>query len=403
MEPIYSKKLFILILATWVFLFVGCIEKTVKEIPVYNLDNIIKETELKLTNLVDNIRIVPLETNDNLQVSESMFGGYKIAVTKEYIIIMGDKAVTQFDAITGKFIRSLTTSGRGPQEYGVITSYTINYNNDILYISHSSGTNKLVVNLKTGQMLSPIITTLPISLNDLFITPDGSIGVADDSLMFGKIDVLSGEYTPVLNESRLNEMKEKKRSKFITHFGCASLGLNEDDLYLFNQKISDTLYRYNSPNDCEGVMVVYSNDIDNEFEGSTIKIPYIDNKTAIYSTYSLKYGQDKNGSIYVLNTPRQLYKMTRDNRMGERISKFIFNPLFIMREEGSSAAKFFNKSYFSNSTFYAKILDAYIVKEAIALTLEDTSLSQKIIRALNELDSKLTENSNPVVVIGEKR
>lgn len=74
-----------------------------------------------------------------------------------------------------------------------------------------------------------------------------------------------------------------------------------------------------------------------------------------------------------------------------------------MEEEGASAAKFFQKSYFSNGIFYAKILDTYLVKEAITLTLEDISLPQNQVKALHELDSKLDENSNPVVIIGKKR
>ena len=79
-----------------------------------------------LSNFVDEIKYIPLETNP-----ESLIPFYnKIQVTEKYIIVQwrnsGKTKILLFDKETGKFLKEIGKQGRGPQEYG--TTLFVPYN-----------------------------------------------------------------------------------------------------------------------------------------------------------------------------------------------------------------------------------------------------------------------------------
>lgn len=394
------RKHFAGLFCAGVFLL-GCHANRSGQIPVYNLSTITEETELKLTDLVKNIRIVPLETSADIMLQERMNGGYRMVVTSEYIMMLCVDAIYQFDAFTGKYIRCLASFGRGPQEYGNILAATIDYKNEILYLAHNGSTNKLAINYKTGAFL-PVVPVSDGTLCDLeCVLPDGRICLPDDTLMFCGLHPVSGKVTSLLSATNRQRVKESSRTDFIKYFGKYSVSLNQDEIYLFHQKYSDTLYQYKAPDDCKKILAVCSDNIQKEREGSAIRFNYIDDEAAICLTYAVKL-IETNGNYALLNSAEKAYKINRKNQQIQHITKFIFNPLFIIEAEGDSAiAKAI--IHYNNHKYYAKALNSYLVKEAIEMTLKDPTLAKDKIIALKELNSQLTEPSNPVVIIGEKR
>ena len=90
------------------------------------------DTTIKLSQIVDNITVVALET-----VDEAMLSGSSMLIGNEYILANRGNEIYQF-ARDGKFIRVIAKKGRGPEEIpsmGKNISYHINEELDLLYIT----------------------------------------------------------------------------------------------------------------------------------------------------------------------------------------------------------------------------------------------------------------------------
>lgn len=374
-----------------------------KPVPIYNINAVTSFSELKLSDLVKNIRVVLLETNDSVQLQENRSGGYRMAVTQEYILVLGDESIYQFDAFTGKFIRRLAMAGNGPQEYVWISSYNIDPVRNILYVTSAGKKSQLAINYKTGEFLPAV----PVSTEKLgeisCILPDGAICVPNDSLMFCRVNPVTGVLAPLLDSPVLTAVRAHSRSEFIKWFGYNSTALQQDDYFLFNQKISDTLYKYTSLGDLEKVLAIYSDNIQDPQKGTTLKVRYVDNESILFISYNVGLVETNSVNLALLNAPAKTYCISRKNDSIQEIRKFIFDPFFCLEEEGEAAAKALSGQSYSNNNFYARALNAYKVKEAIELNLTEASLPADKVARLKELNARLDEYSNPVVIIGEKR
>ena len=101
-----------------VFVLIGCVQKdlsltTVREV---KLDLSATENKLSLSEIVDSIEYVPLETT-NLSIFGSMD---KLIVTDKGEYLIADKEITSalylFDA-DGRFLKKIGNKGEGPEEY----------------------------------------------------------------------------------------------------------------------------------------------------------------------------------------------------------------------------------------------------------------------------------------------
>lgn len=398
-------KLRVVQVCVWIVLAGGCKNNTSEFVPSFNLDELTDGTELKLTDLVEDIRIIPLETNDSLRLKTQYGGGYRIAVTDNYILSLGDDGVILFDMKDGQYIRKITSGGRGPMEHGLIYSTAVDEKKKLLYIAHMNASGKLVVNLETGESYT-IPDSTRYGVRDLFcVLPDGAICADYMNGMFCRIDPVSGGILPMVSPEKqlLLQTVQKEKGQ---HTGT-SLRLHKEKIYIFNQRYSDTLYHYHTSGDLTNVLALRTNDIHSENDKTKIVIPYVGDENILCIKYNIQVHKDmENGilkSFSIINRPGHLFCFSTGDGFMKKVSKFIFNPLFVIEQEGKEAAGFFITGTFTNRTYYAKIMDAYQVKEAIQSTLGDVGLSKDKVRKLRELDSRLHEEDNPVVIIGKKR
>ena len=79
--------------------------------------------ELKMSDLYDTVRYVPLETNDSCLVGDRPY----MVTTDKYLLVSyaQSPAILTFDKETGRFVARIAHQGQGPEEY---TSGTICYN-----------------------------------------------------------------------------------------------------------------------------------------------------------------------------------------------------------------------------------------------------------------------------------
>ena len=95
-------KYFILSLLT-AGMLIGC-KSTSSDLPEIILPLNAPEIQVKVSDLADNVRLVPLETND----SSLLPGGFNILISKDYILALSQDEIQQFDR-QGKHIRRLAT------------------------------------------------------------------------------------------------------------------------------------------------------------------------------------------------------------------------------------------------------------------------------------------------------
>ena len=149
------KRIFYLCcIGIFLFLVSACDEKKEKSILI-DLDQSFDTKEIKLSELADDIRCIPLETNGDFLLPDN---NTMYWVSDKYIISISDKDIRQFSS-EGKFIRKLANAGKGPDEYSSILSYTVDENKDILYYGHQRDWNHIFAfNLKDGQPIGAINT-----------------------------------------------------------------------------------------------------------------------------------------------------------------------------------------------------------------------------------------------------
>jgi len=182
-------------------LFSGCVSKNdgyklpivyINEREIADLDpQKLVDTTIKLSQIVDNITIVALET-----VDEAMLSGSSMLIGNEYILANRGNEIYQF-ARDGNFIRIIAKKGRGPEEIpsmGKNISFNINEVLDLLYITCvddiylyklSSGTFLGKKNIPEFRELKEARCITMTSSDSLFIYSYFSRGVKGDDLCSG--------------------------------------------------------------------------------------------------------------------------------------------------------------------------------------------------------------------------
>ena len=127
------KRMFIM--CTVLFFLVSCKEQTKNGNGLFQLNHVV-ETEADLSDLLDSVEYIPLETND-----ESLLPGLsKLLNVKDCFYASAGTEVMKFDR-TGRFIGKLSMMGNAPQDYLSINDYDIVSRNgkEEIWIAHQRG------------------------------------------------------------------------------------------------------------------------------------------------------------------------------------------------------------------------------------------------------------------------
>ncbi|WP_172919346.1 6-bladed beta-propeller [Capnocytophaga canis] len=203
-----------------------------------NLSSFLGDKHFEFGNLVSEVKIIPLETNNKSLVD----GIYKIITTEEYIYIMDnfkDGGILIFDR-NGKFIKRFS-HGQGPGELSRL--YDIDYdfkNDELVAYQHSF----LLFFDKVGNFLRQ--KRLPLGFNNLVVTDDGyifkTLSKRGDPHLEDKRD-----YTLLLASKnfKLNFVALPEREKIKALSAYTYLYKNGNLISLTGQ-MTDTIYKYNS-------------------------------------------------------------------------------------------------------------------------------------------------------------
>lgn len=141
------------------FLFIGLILISCSErssLPEIILSMNAPEAQVKISDLAENIRVIPLETNDSVLIS----GHPQLVAGKEDIVIINEEEIHQFDS-QGKHIRILAKKGKGPEEFMNPYGAKIDNQNRLFYLMVYPASLK-IYNLRNGKFTGQKKTSPPI-------------------------------------------------------------------------------------------------------------------------------------------------------------------------------------------------------------------------------------------------
>jgi uncharacterized protein YjiK len=411
-------------------LFIGCIGNDRSRLPVVNVHEkdiadlnplFLVDTTIKMSQIVDNIKVVALETID-----EAMLSGSSILIGNKYILTNQRNEIYQFSC-DGKFIRVIAKKGRGPEEIpsmGKNISYNINEELDLLYITCiddiylyilSTGAFLGKKNIPEFRELKEVRYITMTSSDSLFIYSYFSRGVKGDELCSGvavqdwngdvvwrkEFDYLTWTIVPppidieTLSGSDISVVNTNNPREFIfqvdNHDTCYIFNIDDLSLepYLLRRTTGLTLKDGHPIGQFHtGSYVLYQefnriNDIHLMRMNLTTK--FIDLSEIETDTYYILYN-DKTKSAYNV-------KKFEDDYFG-----------FIHTYHGSSELRSY--IYPSLAPPYGKFLIIYEASNFVRLAneeLKDQDIPKEIKERILSLLSSVNETDNPLLLIGDLR
>lgn len=365
-----------------IFLASACSEKK-GEYTLIDLDHSFETRKLKLSELADNIKCIPLETNDQflLPDNSTMFW-----VSDKYIISISNKDIRQFSS-NGKFVRKLASAGKGPDEYSRILSYAVDENNDVLYYGHQGDWKHIfAIDLKNELPIRKINTRcLPqhiqivkgnilcfpynyqneLNCDAILITPQGNI-----------IDSIPSAPAPT------------GKGRSIISSGMALIASNENDIFVHR---NDSLLHFSFHGLIPVLCLRYTDKFDPEshLEGVQWEFLFKNKKHAVIQKKVITMKRTE--SMIRVNTMNDMTLLLNlEDFRPLKVSEFIIDPLDEKYEE-------FPSFRLSGKKLVRK-MSAFRVKELARTKREN---GETLPPVLQQLDEQLTEESNPVLIVGD--
>jgi hypothetical protein len=182
---VLSITFFLLVPAVW-----NCSNPNAdsKDLPFrVDFDNYKLSVDLKLSDLIEDCRLIALETTDESLLPDNF---QIINLSGDYIIIHDRGNVYKFSS-DGKFIRKVLKNGRGPGEISVSCMYVYDNKANILYFEDDFNENDVIkrYDMESEKFLPPI----PKCFKGFWL----GLELYHDSLLMGSIEgVLRGETNP---------------------------------------------------------------------------------------------------------------------------------------------------------------------------------------------------------------
>lgn len=391
------KKLICFFIACSVVLFISsCVGDREVVFPNYDLSDVTDSIDFNLSEIVDDIRVVPLETD-----SSFLLKGLKILVSGKYIVTLNEDAIHQFDAVTGKHIRKLAVKGRGPNEYTYIYSGILDEAGNMFYLSQQMSKKILGIDLLTGEfrnLESPVKTDVDLML----VSPEGNIYTNNDSLMFAVLDTKTGTISGMIDSLNIPEKKSPVNFPFPMweNIGGVSLVSNYDNVFLYSKIYNDTVYRFIPPAEIRKEFSLTHREQFADDKGIFLSVPFVSDKYIFCRPCEIKLIKEEGVIRGVQSKSRAVYTINRRDGKASVIRQFIADELggvempAMMTKYGGT---------FIGKQIFAMAMNAYQLKGRIEKALEKENLPDSRRKYLEELNGRLTEDSNPVVFIGTRK
>ena len=304
-----TKKLLLPAALICLLTLVSCNKKGY-ETPVIDFKSYPNRIDLPLSEIMTDLKIVPLETRDNLLLSNNA----AIAISEKYIVTSNRTELHLFDK-EGKHLRVLAVQGSGPNEFSQIRGFIIDDKNDILYYKDfvQMGETLKRLNLKTGEHLE----TIDFGEKEFFaesVDNDGKLyGMDASKFVFrfsntGEEKEDNGSNTLFsIFDPKNNERKDIETPNTYTPSSASKkIVTHGNEAVILNLSYSDTLYSYkNDKLTAKAIFKLDNKMTDITTGGDGIELSFISSNGMILSksTTGFESSSSDDGMIFVrINT-----------------------------------------------------------------------------------------------------
>ena len=392
----------ILALVFFILIISGCKSPVTNSIINIDTENTTDAVNLKLSDLADSFKIVPLETT-NESLLDDLTEYY---CNEDYILAYCKNGVYKFSS-SGRFIKKLLGSGRGPNEFVNLSLciYSVDENNDILLINDQMHTGIYFrYDLKSEQFLEPIKQWSP-SFGSFDIVRDSLIIISNflNRKYAFYYQNFNGEFVSgVVNTKKIvSGQEEALQGGRLTKFGSD---------YYYSFQYDDTLFKIEDNKLIPYLALNFKDSREDNLKGSLenreerfiifqpeapgffIILVIVDNFENL-DVNNRGIGEDKSYYLLLNNYTGKASRINSytDNFIGETKDALALSKIDFL-------SPFFLKSSPDN-----KIITPYYpgqIKKAIEKGLNYKDFPVDINEQLLKLNENLQETDNPILLIG---
>jgi len=355
-----------------------------KPVPVIDLQNPGQTRDILLSELLNDIRLVKLETNDEILLGQNT----NYLVGERHIITIDSDKILQF-SYNGGFVRTLAKAGNGPDEFLRAEAFALDDKNDILYINHRGDSrNILTFDLKTGERIKRIPTGVDNLISQIIVSGDSVLMV---------IPRMNREYN-LYNLTTSGKLINGIAPPEVKGIGLqTSIDMVMNELY-YMPKEYDTLYLVKGTS-CNPYCFFHIEDrftYENNETGNFIYLSANAPGFMIANKAHASIKMNEDGETFSMNADKQTrYFINKRDLTVTEITDFKND--FLGFEEGLD--QWDNYLLITNNLGFV-CYSSFELKQKIAKALELNKLENTVKERILNLNQEIKENDNPVLEIG---
>jgi hypothetical protein len=342
------------------------------------------KTEIKLTDLANTIKYIPLETNVLCLLSRVA----DVQFIQDYILVSDTRGIFQFNR-SGKFLQQIGRIGSGPGEHGNFIKFTVDPKaNEVLVLNHPYSIN--IYDLESGNFKRSFASQQRIS--NIAAFPDGYVSLFTEEINpMGNTSLLNEAYLADRNGNLIDSITDYNRlNNNNSVIGAIHLynsgqqpyfiGYGKDTLWALNADFSKTAYAcFEMKNKIKWEELVVTPD----------KFEELSDRLSIYSITALENNLFFEIVPGISRNPDDFSKMVFNKETNELIHvKQILNDI-------DGGLSFWPRWISGN-----KKIDVLYPHQALEF-FGNTNSSNNHSREFTQLMNNLSETDNPVLVIVE--
>ena len=371
-------------LALVFLLCISCSERNNKLVPTIDLQDSGKARVIKLSELLDHIQIIRLETNDSILLGPDTY----YLFNDNFIISIDQEKIIQF-SVTGEFIRILARAGTGPEEFLRPEAFALNVNKDLLLIYHRGDSHNITFyDLNNGHLVKRLPTNTENLISEILISQDSILTIVPRFNIKYNFYYLSSSGTIIGGIAP----PEAKNVGLQT-----SIELADNQLY-YMPKEFDTLYLVNNMKlnpycffKVEDRFSYTNNEI-----GNFIYISSIASGFMIVNKTHARIKLNPDGETFSMNADKQTrFYINKKDFSNFEIMDF-YNDFLGFKESTDQWDNYLNTSNGIGYICYS----SFELKQKIKDALQSDKPDDHIKKRISELNVQISENDNPVLLIG---
>lgn len=347
----------------------------------FNLENPINNpTPLYLSKIGSRLEYVPLESKP-----ECMLGNIsKLKLTDSFIFVSDDKKLLKFTK-DGKYIKQIGASGRGPGEYLIVWDFYIADQDSLIYILDN---RQVIVFDHDGHYLRSfkldfVTCQMALEDNNTFVFHDLnlSLKIVNPSFVPNFPDTTYSIHITDSTGTNLIKIKHPLRQGNEPYINSISSPLYGNNGYVTFLEIGiDTLYRFNKQKMEPYVVFILG---ERKMDPHLVDREYAQKNKDKYWIHSVI----ENSKYFFIDLPQGLANNTHHCFVDKQSGKVIFTQDLGFNNDLDNGPEFWPEEVYN---------DSILVSNTEAYKFLTITKSNNKIR---EIQQKLTETSNPVVIL----